>query len=223
MVISIRRALLTHGGWPFGETVRKETSVKNKRDRLFFTQLFVPQASQSSYDRRAELDVRLAIPSAQSACGMEDFMTIELIKRLLDACYEAKRIRDMLPPLPDGVTPSYIHFLDVIEQMEKNGTSVKVSDISDALNLPRPGVTRTVKEMEQKGYLTKKPSEEDARILYLFITDEGKKLSAKYNEQVFNALLPDLEAISGEDAECTIRTIEIFYRVMCERRNDLDK
>lgn len=105
----------------------------------------------------------------------------------------------------------------------KNGTSVKVSDISDALNLPRPGVTRTVKEMEQKGYLTKKPSEEDARILYLFITDEGKKLSAKYNEQVFNALLPDLETISGEDAECTIRTIEIFYQVMCERRNDLDK
>ena len=185
--------------------------------------MFVPQASQSSYDRRAELDVRLAISSAQSACGMEDFMTIELIKRLLDACYEAKRIRDMLPPLPDGVTSSYIHFLDVIEQMEKNGTSVKVSDISDALNLPRPGVTRTVKEMEKKGYLTKKPSEEDARIMYLFITDEGKKLSAKYNEQVFNALLPDLETISGEDAECTIRTIEIFYQVMCERRNDLDK
>ena len=50
-----------------------EDSVKNKRDRLFFTQLFVPQASQSSYDRRAELDVRLAIPSAQSACGMEIF------------------------------------------------------------------------------------------------------------------------------------------------------
>ena len=75
MVISIRRALLTHGGWPFGETVRKETSVKNKRDRLFFTQLFVPQASQSSYYRRTELKVLLAIPSAQSACGMEIFMT----------------------------------------------------------------------------------------------------------------------------------------------------
>ena len=75
MVISIRRALLTHGGWPFGETVRKETSVKNKRDRLFFTQLFVPQASQSSYYRRTELEVLLAIPSAQSACGMEIFMT----------------------------------------------------------------------------------------------------------------------------------------------------
>ena len=150
-------------------------------------------------------------------------MTNEKIKRMFDACYQAKRIREMLPPLPPGVMPSYIQYLDVIRKLEGQGTGVKVSDISDALNLPRPGVTRTVKEMEKKGYLTKKPSEEDARIMYLFITDEGKKLSAKYNEQVFNALLPDLETISGEDAECTIRTIERFYQVMCERRNDLDK
>ena len=50
--------------------------MKNKRDRLFFTQLFVPQASQSSQDRRAELEVLLAVSSAQSACGMEDKMPI---------------------------------------------------------------------------------------------------------------------------------------------------
>ena len=50
--------------------------MKNKRDRLFFTQLFVPQASQSSQDRRAGLEVLLAVPSAQSACGMEDKMPI---------------------------------------------------------------------------------------------------------------------------------------------------
>ena len=116
-----------------------------------------------------------------------------------------------------------IQYLEKIQALEKQGIRVKVSDISAAMSLPRPGVTRTVKEMEKKGYLTKKPSEEDARIMYLFITDEGKKLSTKYNEQVFNALLPDLETISGEDAECTIRTIERFYQVMCERRNDLDK
>ena len=50
--------------------------MKNKRDRLFFTQLFVPQASQSSQDCSAELEVLLAVPSAQSACGMEDKMPI---------------------------------------------------------------------------------------------------------------------------------------------------
>ena len=57
------------------------------------------------------------------------------------------RSRDLLPPLPNGVTLSYIHCLDVIESLEKQGVNVKVSDISDALDIPRPGVTRTVKEM----------------------------------------------------------------------------
>ena len=57
----------------------------------------------------------------------------------------------MLPALPSGVTPSYIHFLDVIQILERQGVAVKISDISDYLNIPRPGVTRTVKEMEKKG------------------------------------------------------------------------
>ena len=43
---------------------------------FFVTQRYVTQASQSSWDRRAELDVFLATPSTQSACGMEDFMKV---------------------------------------------------------------------------------------------------------------------------------------------------
>ena len=73
-------------------------------------------------------------------------MTVQTIKRMLDACYQAKRIREMLPALPSGVTPSYIHFLDVIQIMERQGVAVKISDISDYLNIPRPGVTRTVRK-----------------------------------------------------------------------------
>ena len=37
-------------------------------------------------------------------------MTNEKIKQMFDACYQAKRIREMLPPLPEGVMPSYIKF-----------------------------------------------------------------------------------------------------------------
>ena len=80
-------------------------------------------------------------------------MDIELIKRMMDACYQGKRIRDMLPPLPDGVASSYIQYLDIIEKLEKQGIQVKVSDVSDALSLPRPGVTRTVKDMGKSLHL----------------------------------------------------------------------
>lgn len=148
-------------------------------------------------------------------------MTAELIKRLMDACYEGKRARDLLPPLPAGVLPSYIQYLDAIQRLEQEGVRVRVSDISDKLNLPRPGVTRTVKEMETKGYLKKLASAEDGRVTYLSLTEEGKDLSEKYDAQYFRSLLPYLEGISDADAETTIRTIETLYRVMCERRREL--
>lgn len=145
-------------------------------------------------------------------------MDIPTIKAMFDACYQAKRIRDLLPALPRGVTPSYIHFLDTIESLQRQGTQVKVSDISDALHIPRPGVTRTVKEMELKGYLRKQTSPKDGRVTFISVTQAGKELSQIYNEQYFNRLAPLLQDISQEDALCTIQTIEAFYHVMSEGR-----
>ena len=48
------------------------------------------------------------------------------------------------------IRSSFIQYLDTIQSLEGQGVQVKVSDISDAMELPRPGVTRTVKEMEEK-------------------------------------------------------------------------
>ena len=150
-------------------------------------------------------------------------MTIQNIKDLRDACYQGKRVRELLPPLPRGVRPSYVQYLDVIETLESHGVRVKVSDISDTLHLPRPGVTRTVKEMEDKGYLRKIASEEDGRVTYLAITDSGKRLSQIHNAQFFAQLAPLLADISDEDAACTVRTIQKLYDVMSERSDSLER
>ena len=150
-------------------------------------------------------------------------MTIQNIKDLLDACYQGKRVRELLPPLPRGVRPSYVQYLDVIETLESHGVRVKVSDISDTLHLPRPGVTRTVKEMEDKGYLRKIASEEDGRVTYLAITDSGKRLSQIHNAQFFAQLAPLLADISDEDAACTVRTIQKLHDVMSERSDSLER
>lgn len=144
-------------------------------------------------------------------------MTIEKIKAMFDACYLAKRSRDLLPPLPNGVTPSYIHYLDVIESLEKQGVSVKVSDISDALDIPRPGVTRTVKEMENRGYLYKQCSESDGRIIYLLLTETGKELLKKYDREYFRKIQPFFDVISDDEAEVMMQTIEKMYQIMSER------
>ena len=113
--------------------------------------------------------------------------------------------------------------LDVIQKLQTRGIWPKISDLSDALNLPRPGVTRTVKEMEHKGYLRKQVSAEDGRVTYLFLTESGQALSQKYNTDYFSQLLPYLDGISEEDAACTIQTLEKFYAIMCERKDSLEK
>lgn len=150
-------------------------------------------------------------------------MTNEKVKRMLDACYQAKRIREMLPPLPQGIMPSYIQYMDLIQSMERHGIPVKISDISEQMNLPRPGVTRTVKEMEEKGLLHKIASENDGRVTYITVTEEGKKLSKKYDEEYFTGLSSALSDISEEEADCMIQTIEKFYEQMRERRTHYDK
>ena len=149
-------------------------------------------------------------------------MTNETIKRMFDACYKAKRIREMLPPLPKGVMPSFIHYLDVIKKLEATGVQVKISDISNVMNIPRPGVTRTVKDMESKGYLKKTASPMDKRITYITLTASGKKLSQKYDEDYFTALVPYLDNIPEENIDITVNTIEMFYEVMKNRRKDFE-
>ena len=145
-------------------------------------------------------------------------MTTRNIKHLLDAFYQAKRVRELMPALPKGVTPAFIHYLDTIAALQQQGVRVKVSDISDALHIPRPGVTRTVKDMVDGGYLEKAASEEDGRVTYLTITEKGRMLSQVFDSAFFAQLTPLLADVSDEDEATTIRTIEKVYQVMSERR-----
>lgn len=97
-------------------------------------------------------------------------MTKDRIKKVMDACYLAKRVRDMLPKLPNGVTSTHIHYLDTIRKLEFETEHVKMSDISDELGLPRPSVTKTIKDMEKLGFVEKHTTQDDGRIVFISIT-----------------------------------------------------
>lgn len=148
-------------------------------------------------------------------------MTKEKIKQVMDACYQAKRVRDMMPKLPNGVTPTHIHYLDVITKLELDGAEVKVSEISDELGLPRPGVTKTIKDMERLGFVEKKSSETDGRIVYIRSTQTGRDLVCKYVDEYFTGLGESLIDITDEDADTMIATVEKLYEVMSKRSQNI--
>lgn len=147
-------------------------------------------------------------------------MTGDKVREVMDACYLAKRVRDMLPKLPNGVTPYHIHYLDTIRRLESSKDCVRVSDISEELGLPRPGVTKTLKDMEKLGFIEKKTTQEDGRVVFISITATGKDLVDKYVDQCFSELSVEFADISDEDADHMIETIEKLYEVMSRRRYD---
>ena len=145
-------------------------------------------------------------------------MTSDKIKEVMDACYLAKRVRDRLPALPGGVTSSHIHYLDTIRQLESIKDRVKVSDISDVLGLPRPSVTKTIKDMENLGFVKKMTTNEDGRVVFIQLSDSGKSLIDKYVDEYFTSLSKELSDITDEEADIMIEVVEKMYAVMSKRK-----
>ena len=144
-------------------------------------------------------------------------MTRDKVKKVMDACYLAKRVRDLLPTLPNGVTSSHVHYLDTIRKLELKTDSVRVSDISDELGLPKPGVTKIIKDMERLGLVEKQADKTDGRVVFLKITAAGKALLDEYVDELFGELSRELDDVSDEDADAMIETVEKLYRVMRKR------
>ena len=145
-------------------------------------------------------------------------MKSEKVKEMLDSCYMAKRILDMLPKLPEGVLPSYVRYLETIIELEEKNQKVKVSDVSEVLNLPRQEVKSTIHAMEEKGYLKKETAKHDGRVTYVTVTIEGKMIFFIYNKNYFQKLALCLNHVYNDEADCMIQTIEKLYEVMCEGR-----
>lgn len=74
--------------------------------------------------------------------------------------------------------------------------------------------------MEKLGFIEKKTTQEDGRVVFISITAAGKELVDKYVDQYFSELSLELADISDEDADHMIETIEKLYEVMSRRRYD---
>jgi hypothetical protein len=148
-------------------------------------------------------------------------MKIENVKRMLDSFYEAGRILDYLPPLPEGVNISYIHILDSVYTLSLEKEFVRVSDVSKDRNLPLSGITRTVKEMEKKGYLQKIISENDARVVNLSLTEKGKELYTIFVKIYQKELSKILKEVSEEKILITIETILEISKIIKNQKINL--
>ena len=66
-----------------------------------------------------------------------------------------KKILELLPPLPQGLHRAIYRLLTPFPSLKEKNGLVKISDISTALHVTRPSITRLVSELAAEGYAPK--------------------------------------------------------------------
>ena len=120
---------------------------------------------------------------------MADFDPLKLENQLCFPLYAASRevIRKYGPVLSE-FDLTYTQYITMMVLWEKKTLSVK--DLGARLFLDSGTLTPLLKGLESKGYITRRRSAEDERVLQVGVTDEGMGLKEK------------LKAVPGQVASC---------------------
>ena len=141
-------------------------------------------------------------------------MNTETIKRLFDACFQAKNITEMIPELPEKMKPRHIHVIDAIyvNTLEKGTT--RVSDVSKKMKITTPSVTKLINELEERKIVIKIPLLEDKRITLVDETEKRINYYLKYVKEYHEHLSVLAKDMNEEECKTTIKAIEKFYKII---------
>ena len=92
-------------------------------------------------------------------------METESVRKLIDICVEAAHLERMLPKLSAGLTPRCIRVVDQVASLTRQNETVRVSDISEMLDVTRPGITKVLGDLDGMGYITKTRDTTDSRVV----------------------------------------------------------
>lgn len=102
-------------------------------------------------------------------------LPVNEVRSLLDVCWKAKAITELMPALPKGLKPRYVHVIDAVWHInETNGQEIgtaRVSDVSAFLGVTTPSVTKLVGEMVELGLVVKHMDAADRRAVTLTLTE----------------------------------------------------
>jgi len=121
------------------------------------------------------------------------------------------------------MTMSEMH---LIESVAKSPSGATVSEIASDLQITLPSVTSTVNRLEKRGYLERRRSEVDGRVVHIYLTDRGRKVNRiheYYHEQMIRNLSKTMTEEEKRVLTSGIVKINTFFSTIVEEpsKNDL--
>lgn len=143
-------------------------------------------------------------------------MTIDIIKRLMDCSFQAKKITELTPPLPLKMVPRHNNIIEAIKDIGDKKERVYISDVSRSLGTTAPSITKLINQLEEIGYLIKITNEKDRRYVSIKLTEKGENHYKVYVEEYHKHLCELLEGLNEEDCLTAVNIINQVYDIMKE-------
>lgn len=139
---------------------------------------------------------------------------LRLVRDLLASFHEARRITELMPQLPAGMSPRHIAVIDTIHQLSCGGSGVKVSDVSRAMSVTRPSITKLIGELEQLSVVQKTAGTEDKRVVWVQLTALGERYYEHYVYRYHSWLAERFSELEPEQLRITAETIRRVHSIM---------
>ena len=107
-----------------------------------------------------------------------------------------------------------LHEMHMLERIGKhNGQNVTITDLAQDLDITPPSVTAMVKRLENKGFITKSRSGEDARRVCVLLTEQGRRAEVAhrlFHRKMVRAITKDLTDTEREAIASGLQKMNAF-------------
>ena len=140
--------------------------------------------------------------------------TMQLIERYLAAYFEVTKrlngqIRDMIQ---EDVTMEQFQILKYIASRGRCTST----ELADTFGVGKSSITAMTTRMVDKGVLQRTRDEEDRRVVYLTMTEQGERNYAIVQEQIMSTVSKYLVHFRAEEVEGVISAFEKLARLISE-------
>ena len=140
--------------------------------------------------------------------------TMQLIERYLAAYFEVTKrlngqIRDMIQ---EDVTREQFQILKYIASRGRCTST----ELADTFGVGKSSITAMTTRMVDKGVLQRTRDDEDRRVVYLTMTEQGEHNYAIVQEQIMSTVSKYLVHFSAEEVEGVISAFEKLARLISE-------
>jgi len=105
---------------------------------------------------------------------MED-QNQEIVKKLFSSFERFSKLNWNQSPIPELKKSELFSLFSIKRLLDEKKSSVKVSDISNLLDVAPPTITQVVTSLEDKGYVERKLNKEDRRAVLVELTEKGEE------------------------------------------------